>query len=134
MRRLTTVVLVMVASSVTGCGEGAPDLTAKTGERATVVTEAKGGTRGGLVGGQSKVATMDADVPVPVGRTFGVVKWWNESRGFGFIETAVGDVRVERAQVDPSGGVPLLQEGEAVEFSIALGDKGRVAVNVVRLG
>ena len=91
MRGAMAVLLVMVASSVTGCGGGAPDLTANTGERATVVTEAKGGTRRGLVRTQSKVATMDADAPVDVGRTEGVVKWWSESRGVGFIETALLD-------------------------------------------
>ena len=59
----------------------------------------------------------------------GKVKWYNETKGFGFIETVDGqDVFVHRTGLaSPFGG---LTEGQAVEFDIKSGDKGNVAVNV----
>ncbi len=59
----------------------------------------------------------------------GKVKWYNETKGFGFIETVDGqDVFVHRTGLSsPFGG---LTDGQEVEFDIKDGDKGKVAINV----
>ncbi len=59
----------------------------------------------------------------------GKVKWYDEVKGFGFIETEdQGDVFVHRSSLDsPFGGLQAEQE---VEFEIKNGAKGLVAVNV----
>jgi CspA family cold shock protein len=59
----------------------------------------------------------------------GTVKWYDEVKGFGFIETEDGDVFVHRTGL--SGSVQRLEEGQAVEFETRQGDKGIVAFNVV---
>ncbi len=59
----------------------------------------------------------------------GKVKWYNEAKGFGFIELENGDnVFVHRTGLDsPYGG---LQTDEDVVFEIKKGEKGLMAVNV----
>ena len=59
----------------------------------------------------------------------GTVKWYNESKGFGFIETeGRKDLFVHRSGLSsPFGG---LTEGQKVTFDIKQGDRGEVAVNV----
>ncbi len=61
----------------------------------------------------------------------GKVKWYNPRKGFGFIESEDGnDIFVHRTSV-PEG--IFLNEGDAVEFEIEEGDKGKKAVNVKKL-
>lgn len=62
--------------------------------------------------------------------TTGHVKWFDEKKGFGFIEQQDGkDVFVHfRAIV--SEGFKTLAEGQAVEFEVEQGQKGPQAVNV----
>lgn len=139
MRRVMAVLLALCGLALSGLGMagcgGEPELNAKTGERATVVVEAKGGTRGGLVRTQSRVAPLDADVPLTLSRTIGTVKWWSEERGFGFIEVPGSlDVIVKRADVVAWDRVPLLQEGDGVELSIVDTDRGLRAVDVILTG
>jgi cold shock CspA family protein len=61
----------------------------------------------------------------------GVVKWFNESRGYGFITPDEGgrDVYVHSTAIKGAGSQSL-QEGQRVEFEITEGPKGPQASNV----
>ena len=60
----------------------------------------------------------------------GTVKWFNERKGFGFIEQEDGpDVFVHYTGIIGSG-FRTLREGDIVSFDMQEGDKGPVAVNV----
>ncbi|MDH5662572.1 MAG: cold shock domain-containing protein [Elusimicrobiota bacterium] len=63
----------------------------------------------------------------------GKVKWFNESKGYGFIEKedGSGDVFVHFSSIQ-SEGFKTLHEGEVVEFEIVDSDKGPKAVNVTK--
>jgi cold shock protein len=64
-------------------------------------------------------------------RSTGVVKWFNESKGFGFIEAEGGqDVFVHYSAISGSG-FKTLAEGQHVEFDVKAGQKGPQAENVV---
>ena len=60
----------------------------------------------------------------------GVVKWFNDKKGFGFIKPENGeDVFVHHTAIQGSG-FKTLAEGQAVEFDIVQGEKGKQAQNV----
>ncbi|WP_028582500.1 cold-shock protein [Desulfogranum japonicum] len=62
----------------------------------------------------------------------GTVKWFNESKGFGFIEQEEGrDVFVHYSAITGSG-FRTLNEGDKVEFEIVDGPKGPAAANVLK--
>jgi len=62
--------------------------------------------------------------------TQGTVKWFNDSKGFGFIQREDGpDVFVHHTAITGSG-FRSLKEGEAVEFEVTEGPKGPQAANV----
>ncbi|MFC1646340.1 cold-shock protein [Candidatus Omnitrophota bacterium] len=62
----------------------------------------------------------------------GTVKWFNNSKGYGFITSESGsDVFVHHSAIQ-SDGYKSLEEGQAVEFETQQGPKGEQAVNVVK--
>jgi CspA family cold shock protein len=67
-------------------------------------------------------------------RTVGTVKWFNDSKGFGFITPEDGskDCFVHHTAIQGSG-FKSLAEGEQVEFDVVQGQKGPAAENVVRV-
>ncbi|HSQ27376.1 MAG TPA: cold-shock protein [Anaerolineales bacterium] len=67
-------------------------------------------------------------------KTVGKVKWFNHSKGYGFIERQGGpDVFVHFSAIQGEG-YRNLEEGQEVEFEIEEGPKGLQAVNVVVTG
>ena len=63
----------------------------------------------------------------------GTVKWFNEAKGFGFIEQESGpDVFVHFSAIQ-GDGFKTLGEGQKVEFTVTEGQKGPQAENVVPL-
>lgn len=63
----------------------------------------------------------------------GKVKWFNQEKGFGFIEREDGsDVFVHFSAIQEEG-FKTLAEGQEVEFEIVEGPKGPQAANVVKL-
>ena len=61
----------------------------------------------------------------------GSVKWFNDSKGYGFIskEDGSGDVFVHHSAIQGEG-FKSLSEGEVVEFDVTNGPKGQQAANV----
>ncbi|MCC6347310.1 MAG: cold-shock protein [Nitrospirales bacterium] len=65
--------------------------------------------------------------------TKGTVKWFNESKGFGFITREEGgDVFVHYSAIQDTG-FKSLNEGQSVSFEIVDGPKGPKAENVVKI-
>ncbi|MCP4362845.1 MAG: cold-shock protein [Chloroflexi bacterium] len=64
----------------------------------------------------------------------GIVKWFNEKKGYGFIAPDNGeDVFVHHSAIQGAGFKTLL-EGQRVEFTIEQGKKGLAAANVTKIG
>lgn len=63
----------------------------------------------------------------------GKVKWFNDAKGFGFIEQEGGsDVFVHYSAIQMDG-FKTLKQGQDVEFEVKDGDKGPQATNVMKL-
>ena len=67
--------------------------------------------------------------------TTGTVKWFNDSKGYGFLTRDDGekDVFVHHSGIQGEGFKSLI-EGQRVEFDVVQGEKGPAAENVVKLG
>ena len=66
--------------------------------------------------------------------TTGTVKWFNDSKGYGFLTRDDGekDVFVHHSAIQGEGFKSLI-EGQRVEFDVGQGQKGPAAENVVKL-
>ena len=63
----------------------------------------------------------------------GTVKWFNATKGYGFISTEEGDdVFVHYSAIEEEG-FKTLEEGQEVEFEIVEGEKGPQATNVNKI-
>lgn len=63
----------------------------------------------------------------------GTVKWFNEAKGFGFIEQEGGPDVFAHFSAITGDGFKTLAEGQKVEFTITEGKKGPQAENIVKL-
>jgi len=63
----------------------------------------------------------------------GTVKWFNEAKGFGFIEQENGPDVFAHFSAISSEGFKTLAEGQKVEFTVSQGQKGPNAENIVAL-
>ena len=63
----------------------------------------------------------------------GIVKWFDATKGFGFISPEDGskDVFVHHSSISTGGGYASLDEGQRVSFNVEQGAKGPAATNVV---
>ena len=62
----------------------------------------------------------------------GKVKWFNDAKGYGFIEQDSGDDVFVHFTAIQGDGFRTLVEGQPVEFEVQSGDKGLHAANVVK--
>ena len=65
--------------------------------------------------------------------TTGRVKWFDEKKGFGFIERQDGNDVFVHFRAISGDGYKTLAEGQEVQFEVEQGDKGPQATNVVLL-
>ncbi len=64
----------------------------------------------------------------------GIVKWFNDEKGYGFISCDEGDdVFAHHSQIKENGPEKDLHEGESVTFDIQDGKKGPMATNIQKL-
>ncbi|MCK4825475.1 cold-shock protein [bacterium] len=66
-------------------------------------------------------------------RETGTVKWFNSSKGYGFIEREEGDDVFVHFSAISAEGFRTLDEGQRVEFKVTQGDKGLQAEDVTIL-
>lgn len=66
-------------------------------------------------------------------RETGTVKWFDERKGYGFIERDTGDdIFVHHSQIEGTGS-RTLNEGDRVEFAVGQGRQGPAAQNVQKI-
>ncbi|MBT5332161.1 MAG: cold-shock protein [Porticoccaceae bacterium] len=65
--------------------------------------------------------------------TTGTVKWFNEAKGFGFIEQQSGPDVFAHFSAIAGDGFKTLAEGQQVEFKVTQGPKGPQAENIVAI-
>jgi CspA family cold shock protein len=62
----------------------------------------------------------------------GTVKWFNDTRGYGFISTEQAEVFVHHSAIE-GNGFRTLHEGEQVEFEVKTSERGAEAAHVTRI-
>ena len=62
----------------------------------------------------------------------GTVKWFNDSKGYGFIESPKGEEVFVHFSAIQAEGFRTLHEGDQVEFEVRESDRGPQAANVIR--
>lgn len=68
------------------------------------------------------------------GKSTGRVKWFNETKGFGFITPAGGGVDLfAHYSAIQTNGFKVLKENQSVSFDVVMGDKGAQAANIAPL-
>ena len=67
--------------------------------------------------------------------SIGTVKWFNATKGFGFIAPEQGgeDIFVHFSAIENNGGYRTLEEGAKVQYEVAQSDRGLSAVNVKKI-
>ncbi len=90
-----------------------------------------GGGYGGGGGGRPRAQQQQVTGPSE-GRMAGAVKWFNDSKGFGFIQADSGDDVFVHFSAITGDGFKSLAEGDRVEFDVVSGPKGKQAANVTR--
>ena len=63
----------------------------------------------------------------------GIVKWFNDAKGYGFIEQVNGPDVFVHFSVIQAEGFKSLAEGDKVSFDIIQGDKGPQSANVIKI-
>jgi len=81
-----------------------------------------------------RTAAVAAPAEVTGGRMQGVVKWFNQTKGFGFIRDEGGQELFVHFSAIQSDGFKSLTQGERVEFDVVPGAKGNQAANLTRIG
>ncbi len=66
-------------------------------------------------------------------RIQGTVKWFNASKGYGFLQRSDGDDVFVHYSAIQDEGYKTLEEGESVEFDIVEGPRGEQASNVTKI-
>ena len=68
----------------------------------------------------------------PPGTQIGVVKWFDDGKGYGFITPEGGgkDLFAHHSEIKNNGGFRSLQENQRVEFEVKQGQKGLQAANI----
>lgn len=76
--------------------------------------------------------TIEHESTIMADRILGKVKWFNEDKGYGFIEREDGgeDVFLHHSALDSSGGFATIAEDTPVEFEVEAGPKGPKAAHV----
>jgi cold shock protein len=107
----------MARNSVEGFGVEAPDSSIKPS------TARKSRT-------QSVIAKRSTEKSNAVSKEQGTVKWFNASKGFGFIQRQSGEDVFVHFSAIMADGYKSLNDGQAVEFEVTKGPKGLQASNV----
>lgn len=64
----------------------------------------------------------------------GVVKWFDDIKGYGYIQSEMGEeVFVHFTEIVQEKGFRTLSPGNIVEFEVFSGEKGLIAINVIKL-
>jgi cold shock CspA family protein len=128
--------------AATAAVDAAPQVQPKSRERSSSRSKsASGGGRrgkGGKSRGRSRKRGASRQKPRPRQteirvRHFGTVKWFDETRGFGFIAEDNGDELFVHSSGVLTGGNPALEQGDSVEYEVEHTDRGLQAVDVVPL-